>query len=137
MSEEQKTLTQQIVEFQDGKYDSPDVKTQCDAGWYDWFCKDTSLRNKTAKLYPKVIQIVNTNKINTDECYVFFKNNCPCAYPLYDSFSICDIKTGDVIFYVAPNSPHEKGAVVYAAPHFEEPAVVGKWKNVLEYFESL
>lgn len=34
-----------IDEFLEGNFDSPDIKTQIKAGWYDWFCKDSSLKH--------------------------------------------------------------------------------------------
>ena len=87
--------------FSDGKFDSPDLDTQIDAGWYDWFCKDTSLRNKTKRLGNIVKKIKDGGKVNLDTTYVFFKNNCPCVGRLYDDFRICDIKTGNVIYTIA------------------------------------
>ena len=38
-----------IDEFMEGNFDADDVKTQIKAGWYDWFCKDSSLASKTKK----------------------------------------------------------------------------------------
>jgi hypothetical protein len=32
-------LKQQLERFKSGDYNSPDKKTKCEAGWYDWFCK--------------------------------------------------------------------------------------------------
>ena len=44
--------------YDGGKYDSSDVSVQCDAGWYDWFCKDTSLQRKTVALTRKLRQLI-------------------------------------------------------------------------------
>ena len=37
------------VKFNLSGFDNPDRRTQIDAGWYDWFCKDTSLVIKKRK----------------------------------------------------------------------------------------
>ena len=47
--------------------------------WYDWFCKDTSLKRKGEALLKKLKLIASSNKFDNDKCYVFFKNNCPCV----------------------------------------------------------
>lgn len=44
------SIREWVVRFNDGKYESSDVKTQIEAGWYDWFCKDSSLANKTKRM---------------------------------------------------------------------------------------
>ena len=87
-----------IEKFNNGEFSSKDVKVQIKAGWYDWFCKDTSLANKTVKIGNIVKQIKHGGKVNLYDTYVWFKNNCPLKGPLYDDFRIADINTGDVIF---------------------------------------
>ena len=37
-------------QFKLGSFSKDDVKTQIKAGWYDWFCKDSSLKNKTQRM---------------------------------------------------------------------------------------
>lgn len=121
--------------FQAGKFDSVDVKTQCDAGWYDWFCKNTSLAKKTQTLGKKVLQLMNSDKINPDKQYVFFKNNCPMNGPLYDSFSICDLESNDVIYWITPKSGHTGKAEVYGKDNdFKEALVEGSWKDIKNFF---
>lgn len=87
--------------FNNGEFDSPDFSTQCLAGWYDWFCKDTSLKNKTKKLGNIVKKIKDGGRVDLDKNYVFFKNNCPVRGRLYDDFRICDMETGDVIYTIS------------------------------------
>lgn len=94
--ENKTTLRTWIRNFIDGAYDAPDRRTQIDAGWFDWFCRDTSLRNKTYRLGGVVKQIRDGGKVDLDGTYVFFKNNCPLNGPLYDDFRICSIENGNV-----------------------------------------
>lgn len=86
--------------FIEGLYDNPSTRTQIDAGWYDWFCKDTSLGNKTKKMGRIVKQIKNGGKIDLEKNYVWFKNNCPLNGPLYDDFRFADLETGNVQFTI-------------------------------------
>ena len=55
--DKQQPLNQWIKAFNEGKFDSKDTKVQIEAGWYDWFCKDTSLANKTMKMGNIIKQI--------------------------------------------------------------------------------
>lgn len=98
-----------IERFEKGEFDNPDVNVQCEAGWYDWFCKDSSLARKTKRLGRVVSQLKTSNRVDIDKDYVFFKNNCPVAYPLYDDFRICDLKEGNVKYTVSYKNPYYKG----------------------------
>ena len=53
MKDNKITLRQYVEKFDNGEFDSKSTDVQCDAGWYDWFCKDSSLRNKTYSLTKK------------------------------------------------------------------------------------
>lgn len=136
MNTEQKTLRQQIEAFKNGEYNDPDK--QCEAGWFDWFCKDSSLVNKTKTLYPKVAKISKSSKFDADKTYVLFKNNCPMSGSLYDDFRICDIVTGDVIFTVTPKSGHISdnglGEVWGKENDFECELFKGTWREIVQWF---
>lgn len=127
-----------IENFDRGMYEAKDVNTQIEAGWYDWFCRDSSLWDKTNTLAPKVKRIAKSPKVNVDTMYVFFKNNCPFNGQLYDDFRICDLESGDVIFTIIPRSGHKsaKGrAEVWGRENdFEGPLFMGNWKQVKEWF---
>ena len=106
--------------------------------WYDWFCRDTSLKRKGEALLKKLKVIASSNKFDNDKCYVFFKNNCPCYGNLYDDFRICDKETGDVLYCVIPKSGfkrYEGRAQVYGVDNdFKEPLVEGTWRDVKAWF---
>ena len=95
------SIKEWIDKFLSGEFDkkdsfSEDIKTQIEAGWYDWFCKDSSLAAKTKKMGNIVRQIKSGGKVNLDNWYVWFKNNCPLNGPLYDDFRFAKLDTGDV-----------------------------------------
>jgi hypothetical protein len=82
--------------------------------FYDWFCKDSSLCNKSWKLMKQVKTFLKHNQqIDLLEHYVFFKNNCPMNGPLYDDFRICNIETGNVVFTVIPKCGHSGKAEIW------------------------
>ncbi len=60
-----------IDEFMEGNFDVNDVKTQIKAGWYDWFCKDLSLANKTKKMGNIIKQVKRGGKVDLDNNYVW------------------------------------------------------------------
>lgn len=43
------TVREWIEKFNHGEFDNEDFKTQCDAGWYDWFCSTKTLAKKLKK----------------------------------------------------------------------------------------
>ncbi len=121
--------------FLRGDFDLNDRKIQIEAGWYDWFCRDTSLAAKTQNLGRKVLQLMKSTKIDIEKNYVFFKNNCPMRGSLYDDFRICDIETGDVIFTVVPRCSHSGKAEVWGRENdFNEPLVQGTWRDIKAFF---
>lgn len=69
--------------------------------WYDWFCKSHTLPERQLKLVSFLKEIVLSPRFKAEEVYIFFKNNCPMTGPTYDSASICDIKTGDVLYFIS------------------------------------
>jgi hypothetical protein len=124
-----------------------DKDKQKDA-WYDWFCKDKVLPNKTKVLTKKLKQIVNEmvklpthqRKFDVDTSYVFFKNNCPMRGQLYDSMSICEIGTGEVLYYICPKTgqvvPSDMGRAEVSGKEneFKVPLIQGDWRAIVKFF---
>lgn len=134
------TLRLWITNFKNGMYEHKDVQTQINAGWYDWFCKDTSLANKTQVLGKKFLRIKDSSKINLDTMYIFFKNNCLVNGRLYDDFRICDIESKNVIYTVTSAEGHLSGkgqsSVWGRENDFKYPLVQGSWADVLNFFNK-
>ncbi|HAX03404.1 MAG: hypothetical protein A2Y45_00415 [Tenericutes bacterium GWC2_34_14] len=89
-----------VERFNDGIHASSDVQTQIEAGWYDWFCKDSSLANKTRRMGNIIKQIKPGGKVDLDSSFVWFKNNCPLDAPLYDDFRIADINSDSTLLVI-------------------------------------
>ena len=129
-NEKQLNLTQQLAL-------APDEQN---GFWYDWFCKETSPPNKTKSLIAKVKAIAKSSRFKADEVYVFFKNNCPVGGSLYDSFSICDLASGDVLFFISPHDGHSGKAEVWGPqtlknePDFGQIFQADNWAAVKEWF---
>ena len=142
MGQEEMTITKFVERFLNGDFNSPLVRVQCEAGWYDWFCHTSTLAKKTEFLGYKVAMIKDSKRFDKEKSYVFFKNNCPFEGPLYDQFSICDIETGDVLFCCQHLEKGSHGCdkahweVYDRSVGFETPAVNGTWRDVLNYFNK-
>ena len=121
------SINEWINKFLSGEFDSQDVRVQIQAGWYDWFCKDSSLANKTKKMGNIVRQVKRGGKVNLDDWYVWFKNNCPLNGPLYDDFRFASLETGDVQFTIQINCCWNKhrysvyGRTPDGEGHWDEP----------------
>lgn len=100
MPKEKINISRWIDEFDAGMFESADVRTQILAGWFDWFCKDSSLAAKTKKMGKIIRKIKAGGKVDLQKWYVWFKNNCPLSGPLYDDFRFADIETGNVQFTI-------------------------------------
>ena len=110
------TLKNQLEAFNNGIIiDSQGVEDNRCYNFYDWFCKDLSLKAKSEKLFKQVRKFVEVFDVDLDKHYVFFKNNCPMRGPLYDDFRICDIESGDVVWNVTPKSGHSFKAEIWGS----------------------
>ena len=82
MSEEHISVRQWQERFRAGAYENKDLKVQCAAGWYDWFCRDEALARRLKKISKVVMGI--TDPYILDNYYVWFMDNCPVVGGLYD-----------------------------------------------------
>lgn len=98
--EKKLSIREWSINFMTEQYSDASIKTQIKAWWWDWFCKDTSLRAKTYKFGKIIIKINGEGKIDLDKNYVWFKNNCPLNGPLFDDFRFADLEDGEVQFTV-------------------------------------
>ena len=103
------TVAQQEAAWKNGEYA---LYPNCN-DFYDWFCKDSSLEVRANKLKGLAKKLVDHLDLDKNKVYVFFKNNCPMSGPLYDSLSICDRESGDVILWATPKSGHTNQAELY------------------------
>ena len=126
--------------FRAGDFSSRDRSVQCEAGWYDWFCRDEALAGRLKKLSGVVLGI--TDPFILDNYYVWFKNNCPVYGPLYDDvrFEPLSGERNGKYFVISLDSPHEqmKWALFaerygYDAPEFE----CGNVRDMVKYVNAI
>lgn len=131
------TMNEWLKNYKAGKFSDKNVTTQCDAGWVDWFCRNTSLAQKTKSLAPKIRKLSKSPKINPDCVSVLFKNNCPLYGNLYDDIRLID-DLGNVLYTIIPACGHTKtqgrSEVWGTENNFNAPLVSGTWLDVLEWF---
>jgi len=135
------SIRELIRRFDAGEFNRNDRNTQIDAGWYDWFCKDTSLAAKTQLLVKRLKSIVDSRMINQDTMYVFFKNNCPMNGRLYDSFSICDMETSNVLYWITPSCGHARPIESHNKPQVAwegnwDAKTFKNWNEVKKWFNE-
>lgn len=126
MSLDEISVRQWQEQFRTGAFEDKSFETQCKAGWYDWFCGDDALSGRLKKIAKVVMGI--TEPYLLDNYYVWFKNNCPMAGPLYDDvrFEPLSGERDGKYFLVSLNSPRveKKWALIterdgFGMPEFE------------------
>ncbi|MBU1093030.1 MAG: hypothetical protein KKH01_01060 [Firmicutes bacterium] len=132
------SIREWVERFCDGKYESRDVQTQIEAGWYDWFCRDSNLANKTKRMGNIIEQIKPGGKINLEKSYIWFRNNCPLDDALYDDFRFADIETDATLFVVQISNAYNRNSYTvfeqsnnFLTPVFESYSIkeMIKWFN--------
>ena len=109
--------------YKAGEYNSRERSVQCEAGWYDWFCRDEGLWGRLKQLAPLILGISEPEIL--DNYYLWLKNNCPVHGPLYDDvrFEPLEGERNGRYFIVQRCSPWEVHRwTLYTERHgFDEP----------------
>jgi len=109
--------------YKAGEYNSKARSVQCEAGWYDWFCKDEGLLGRLQRLAPLILGITVPEVL--DNYYLWLKNNCPVKGPLYDDvrFEPLEGERDGRYFIVQHESPWEihRWTIYTERRGFEEP----------------
>ena len=137
--EERITVRQWRENYINGMYNEKDTTTMCDAGWYDWFCRDSSLAGRLKK-FGSIIKKIDNDFI-LDNYYVWFKNNCPCVGPLYDDmrFEPIDENLRDELYFlVCVDCPwdNKKFGIATARKNYENEAEFDTKKEVVEWINN-
>ena len=72
--EERISIREWQKRYKAGEYNSKARSVQCEAGWYDWFCKDEGLLGRLKRLAPLILGITVPEVL--DNYYLWLKNNC-------------------------------------------------------------
>ena len=108
-------------------------------GFWDWFCKDSTLKSHFKSLLPKVKFLVQYKLINPETTYVWFKNNCPMDGSLYNDigFSLLN-EDKTYIGGICPKSGHTPETSACSVWYFEDKQLkeIG-FKSWLEFKDEM
>lgn len=106
-----------------------------DSLWWDWFCEDFELFDKGRDVMNNVISEINNEKL-LDNTYIFLKNNL--GKRNYDSFSICDINSGDVLYWIGIKDPSSDKLYSIYKDDWNMPALeTNDIEKVVEFFNNM
>lgn len=108
-------------------------------GFFDWFCDDGLLQQKSKGLIEKASQIKDTSRFDSTKVFMYFENACPGEGELFDRLLIANLKNGKVLYSVTPASGHKIAAgraqVWGRENKFNGPLVDGSWEDVIAFFQ--
>ena len=102
-----------------GEFNSPDLDTMIEAGWADWYCSDTSLFNRFKRMRGMIITVAACPFINSEKVYVNLFNSLLSNGNSYDNFTICDLDTERILYFVCAKDPETGSALVLKSPKFD------------------
>lgn len=70
--------------------------------WYDWFCSDSSLYWRALKLTRAVKFLVDNGILDAEKHTLWFKNNCPVYWTLYDDVRFNRVEDDEFIWGFCP-----------------------------------
>lgn len=110
--------------------------------WYDWFCSNKALANKTKRLVGMLSKIKNDKLL--DNYTVWFKNNCPCCGPLYDDMRFEPLKSDKTqderngrYFVIIVDDKREDNKYVVWHEADKEDFGADTTKEIFEYVDNL
>ncbi len=98
-------MTEKNFSIKEFLQDPVENSTWC-FNFYDWFCKESSLKNKAIMHSKKLKFLVEAGILNANKTYAWFKNNCPGSGTLYDDIRISTLDDGDYYGGFCPKTGH-------------------------------
>ena len=107
--EKYKTFAEVIEAYDSGIFDKTlDLGELEDLGWFDWFCKDSSLQRKGKTLIQRAKKLAKGGRIDPSKVSFLMKNNCPVEGSLYDDFRFVDVETEKVMYTIIPRREYKR-----------------------------